>query len=266
MSAKTVCSAAFLLVVGITILMPNIPPAQFLHDSLRIPQPTMVIFGVLPVSAIINGITNGFFWLIVGVALYAVSGFFSRSEPLPPMPEARYPKSPLPEPVIVDERVNKIPPALTVKKGVKPRLVPMRRAVQPRLDYEIEKIEGIGPIRGGILRNLGIKTVDDLLKFGATKHARTQLAREVGVSEEIFMKWINRGDLLRVQGVGRQYSELLESAGVVSVVDLSRRNPNYLHQTLKGLNRERNLVKRVPPADTIRIWVDNARILEPLIE
>ncbi len=264
MSAKAVCATVFLVVMGITLVVPSFPPAEFVYGFLKIPQSPMTIFG-LPITSVLNGITNGFFWLIVGAATYGVISLLSRSEPLPPMPEAPHLKSPLPEPMLVDQRVNKIPPALTVKKVAKPRLVTMRKAAKPRLEYEIEIIEGIGPIRGELLRNLGIKTVDDLLRVGASKFARQNIATEVGVSDEILLKWINRGDLLRVRGIGRQYSELLESAGVISSIDLSTRNPGYLHQTLKGINKERNLVKRVPPAETIQIWVNNARNIEPII-
>ncbi|HEX9260903.1 MAG TPA: DUF4332 domain-containing protein, partial [Candidatus Bathyarchaeia archaeon] len=80
------------------------------------------------------------------------------------------------------------------------------------------------------------------------------------------LKWIYRADLLRVKGVGRKYATLLESAGVNTVSDLSKRTPRYLSQTLKVVNRERNLVRRAPPSKTIEIWVNNARELEPLIE
>jgi predicted flap endonuclease-1-like 5' DNA nuclease len=265
MSAKTVCVATFLLVMGITLVIPSFPPAQFLYELLKIPQNTMSIFGV-SITVVLNGITNGFFWVVIGATAYAVSGRFSKSEPLPPLPEAPHLKTPPPEPMLVDQRINKIPPAFTVRKVAKPRLVTVRKVPKPRLEYEIEMIEGIGPIRSELLRNSGIKTVDDLLRVGASNLARHQLAKEVGVTDGILLKWINRGDLLRVRGVGRQYSELLESAGVISASDLSTRNPNYLHQTLKGVNREKNLVKRVPPADTIRIWVNNAKNLEPIME
>ncbi len=251
MSPKIVFVVAFLLVVLVSLVVPSFPPAQFLNDLLKIPQNSTAIIGI-SVSVILNAIANGFFWLIIGAVFYAALGFVTKNEPLPPMPEAPHLRSPLPESVLVDQRVIKIPPAVTVKKT----------AVKPRATYEIETIEGIGPIRGELLRNLGVRTVDDLLRAGSSDLARRQMAKEVGVSDDILLKWINRGDLLRVRGVGRQYSELLESAGVTSVIDLASRSPNSLHQTLKTINNMRRLVKRVPPAKTIRIWVNNARNLE----
>jgi predicted flap endonuclease-1-like 5' DNA nuclease len=253
MSPKIAFALVFLLVFGITLLVPSLPPAQFLSDLLKIPQNTTSILGV-SVTVFLNGIANGFFWLAMGAIVYGAVSLVSRREPLPPMPEAPHLKSPLPESTLVDQRTSKIPPAITVRKP----------PVKPRLTYEIEAIEGIGPIRGELLRNLGIKTVDDLLRAGSSNLARRQVAKEVGVSDEILLKWINRGDLLRVRGVGKQYSELLEAAGVISVNDLSTRSPSSLYRTLKVINNERNLVKRVPFAKTIRTWVYNARNLEPV--
>ena len=80
----------------------------------------------------------------------------------------------------------------------------------------------------------------------------------------MLLKWISRGDLLRVKGVGTQYSGLLEAAGVNSVADLSTRKPGYLHQTLKMVNAEKKLVRRVPPVRRIIAWVKYARDLPTL--
>jgi hypothetical protein len=79
------------------------------------------------------------------------------------------------------------------------------------------------------------------------------------------LSWVCRGDLLRVRGVGRQYSELLESAGVSSVADLSNRNALVLWQTLRGANRKKRLVRRVPPLETIEMWVYNAKKLDAIV-
>jgi hypothetical protein len=112
---------------------------------------------------------------------------------------------------------------------------------------------------------MGVRTVDDLLRMGSTREGRQRMASRVGVSYRMVLSWVHRGDLLRVRGVGKQYSELLESAGVSSVSDLSDRNARILWQTLRGINRERRLVKRVPPRKTIEMWVYNARKLEPFV-
>ncbi len=265
MSAKTVCAVAFFLVTGLTLVVPSFPPAELMYNLLRVSINPMSFLGI-SVPTLLYGLSNGFFWLVVGAGVYGLASYLSRGEPLPPMPEPPHLKTPLPEPTPVDSRVSNVPPAFTVRVVTKPRLVAARKVAKRRLEYDIEMIEGIGSIRGATLRNLGVKTVDDLLKASASKLTLYKIAKELGVLDETVLKWVSRGDLLRVRGVGRQYSELLESAGVTSVVDLSTRNAGYLHQTLKGINREKSLVRRVPPAETVQIWVNNARMLEPLVE
>lgn len=254
MSGKTLgaaCAAGFLLVTIVTLLVPTFPPASFLFEYLEIPQSTTSIVGI-PSHILINGITNGFFWLAVGAIVYGFASFASKSDPLPPMPDAPSLRVAPPEPMLVDNR-GKIPLVSKVRKLGRRK---------PRTEYDIEMIEGIGPIRGTLFRNTGVRTVDNLLKVCASKRGQQQLAKAVGVSEEMLLKWICRGDLLRIQGVGTQYSGLLESAGVGSVADLSTRNPSFLHQTLKIVNKEKNMVRRIPPARTIRTWVNDAKNLE----
>jgi predicted flap endonuclease-1-like 5' DNA nuclease len=254
MSGKKVGAAfgaVFLLVMVVTLVVPTFPPAALLLEFLKIPQGTISIGGI-PEMTLIDSITNGFFWLAIGATIYGLFSLASKGDPLPPMPDAPQLKTPPPEPMPIDNRTNKIPPALTIRKFGRRK---------PRTEYDIEMIEGIGPIRGALLRNLGVKTVDNLLKASDTKRGQQRLAKEAGVSDEMLQKWICRGDLLRIRGVGTQYSGLLESAGVNSVADLSTRNPSFLHQTLKIVNREKQLVRRIPPARTIRAWVNDAKSL-----
>jgi predicted flap endonuclease-1-like 5' DNA nuclease len=154
----------------------------------------------------------------------------------------------------VDTRPNTTSPLITTSK--KPI----------EMEPDIETINGIGPKYSGSLRNVGIKTVNDLLRAGATKYGRQNLANKVGVTYATLLKWVHRGDLLRINGVGKKYSALLESAGVGTIKDLSLRNPIYLYQELKIVNNEQKLVKRTPPSKTIEIWVKSAKNLKPIIE
>ncbi len=130
---------------------------------------------------------------------------------------------------------------------------------------DIQTIEGIGPVYGAILRNSGIYTVNRLLKAGSTERGRQRIADRIGVNPATILRWVQRGDLLRVKGIGTKYSTLLESAGVSSVKDLSTRNPLYLCETLKAVNKEKSLLRRSPDANTLEIWIRSARNLEPII-
>lgn len=254
MLAKAVAGfvAGFLLIVGVTFIVPSFPPAQLVSEYLEIPQTTLSLLGI-SVATLLNGIVNGLFWILISATIYSLA-LRARREPLPPMPVAPNLPSPIPEPVLVDTRVNKIPPSFTVRK------------VPVGVEQGVETINGIGPIYGESLRNSGVKTVSDLLRVGSTKSGRQRLAIRVGVSYATVLKWVYRGDLLRVDGVGKKYSGLLESAGVNTITDLSMRNPSYLCQTLRIVNKEKNLVRRTPPSKTIEIWVKNAKNLEPIVK
>jgi len=252
MLAKAVFAFAFLLLMGVTLLFPSFPPAQILYECLKIPQTTLFI-GVLSVAALLNGITNGFFWVLIasmafGVARRAKSNFLHS---IPVSPELSTP--PL-EPVHVNTRINKLPPSITVRKR------------PTEMEQDVETINGIGPKWAGLLRDSGIKTVNDLVIAGATKHERQYLADKIGVTYATMLNWVNRGDLLRVNRMGKRYSALLESAGVNTVIDLSARDPSFLCQTFRTINREKNLVKRPPSSKTIEIWVKNAKNFEPIVE
>ncbi len=131
---------------------------------------------------------------------------------------------------------------------------------------KITAIEGIGSIYGAKLQELGIRTTGDLLTQGATPQGRRELARQLGVDEQRLLRWINRADLFRVKGIGRQYSDLLEAAGVDTVPELAQRNPDNLHARLVEVNRARKLVRQLPTPRMVRLWVEQARRLPRAIQ
>ena len=260
-------AVVFLLLMGVTIFVPSFPPAQLLYQYLRFPQSTMSIWGI-SIANLLNGITNGFFWLLIAATVYGLTHFAKKRELLPPMPVAPHMPTPPLEPMLVDQRANTIPPALTVPPvSIRKELIRNTGRKEPlRSEQDIEAIEGIGLICGGLLRNSGINTVTDLLRVCGKERGRRNLSNEAGVSYATLLKWVYRGDLQRVRGVGTKYATLLESAGVNTVTDLSKTNPRYLSQTLRAVNKERNIVRRAPPSKTIEIWVNNAKTLEPMVE
>lgn len=256
MSAKAVFAGAFGLLVAVTLILPSLPPGEFLYELLEMPHISQSIIGI-SVSTLVYGFINGFLWGLVAAAVYGLSRRISRSRRLPPMPVARRLPTPPPQPVRADPRVEKIPPSFTVRKDWR---------IRNETEHDVETIEGVGPVRGQLLRNAGIRTVDDLLVVGATRRGRQRLANQVGVAYTTMLRWVYRGDLLRVRGIGKQYSSLLEAAGVATVTDLSTRNPRYLWQTLRNVNRRRSLVRRTPPRKTVEVWVHNAQRLEPIVK
>ena len=131
---------------------------------------------------------------------------------------------------------------------------------------KIEEIEGIGEDTGGKLREVGIDTTDDLLMAAGSAAGRAKVAGMTGISEGNLLKWANRADLMRIPGVGSEYSDLLEAAGVDSPAELAQRNAANLAQTFQELDAARpNWIRRLPSQDTVEGWIAAARGLESAI-
>jgi len=131
---------------------------------------------------------------------------------------------------------------------------------------KIEDIEGIGPTYARKLLEAGIKTVDDLLEAGCTRKGREELAERTGISSKLILEWVNLSDLFRIKGIGEEYSDLLEEAGVDTVAELSRRNPENLHSKLHEVNEEKKLVRRPPSLNEVKSWIEQAKKLPRKVE
>jgi len=126
---------------------------------------------------------------------------------------------------------------------------------------KIDEIEGIGKKYATKLVKSGIKTVEDLLEKGATKKGRSELAKLTGLSEKLILTWVNHADLFRIKGIGKQYAELLEAAGVDTVVELSKRNPENLLNAMVKTNEKKHLVRALPYLKQVKKWVEQAKKL-----
>lgn len=126
-------------------------------------------------------------------------------------------------------------------------------------------IEGIGPVYAEKLAAVGIKTTEALLEAGKTPKARKELEEKTGISGNLLLEWINRADLFRIKGVGEEYSDLLEAAGVDTVPELAQRNPVNLHQQLVAVNKEKKLVRQLPGANAVQSWVAQAKALPRIV-
>jgi predicted flap endonuclease-1-like 5' DNA nuclease len=130
----------------------------------------------------------------------------------------------------------------------------------------IEKIEGIGPAFATKLRTAGIKTVTDLLTAGADKKGRTKIAKETGLSDTNILEWVNHADLMRVSGIGEEFADLLEEAGVDTVKELAKRKPEKLALAIKEMSAAKNLTNRVPGEKTVAKWIEAAKTLPPVVK
>jgi len=130
----------------------------------------------------------------------------------------------------------------------------------------IEEIEGIGSTYAEKLVEAGIKTTDDLLEAGKTPKERENLAAKTGISKKLILEWVNLADLFRIKGVGEEYSDLLEEAGVDTVVELAKRNADNLYPKILEVNSKKKLVRRPPTLEQVQQWIEEAKTLPRKVE
>ncbi len=130
----------------------------------------------------------------------------------------------------------------------------------------IKDIEGIGPVYAKKLIEAGIKTTEDLLKSGATAKLREELGKKTGIDHKLILEWVNLSDLFRIKGVGSEYSDLLEEAGVDTIVELAKRVPENLHSKMLEVNEKKKLVRRPPPMSSVKNWIEQAKKLKRVVE
>jgi len=129
----------------------------------------------------------------------------------------------------------------------------------------IETIEGIGTKYGERMRAAGIRSTGELLKAGANPKGRAALVEKTGFSNHQILEWTNRADLMRVRGVGEEYSDLLEAAGVDTVKELRNRNPENLLAKMEEVNAAKKLVRRTPALSMVKRWIAHAKELPPVM-
>jgi predicted flap endonuclease-1-like 5' DNA nuclease len=130
----------------------------------------------------------------------------------------------------------------------------------------ITDIEGIGEVYAVKLRAAGVRSTNALLERGRTPKERKELAAMTGFSEQTILEWVNRADLFRIRGVGGQYSDLLEAAGVDTVRELSKRNAESLTEALAKVNAEKNKVNKLPSLTQVKNWIQIAKSLPTGVE
>jgi len=129
----------------------------------------------------------------------------------------------------------------------------------------IVDIEGIGQVYAAKLTKVGIRTTGMLLKKGAAPEGRKVIAETSGIGDELILEWVNLADLYRVKGIGSEYSDLLEEAGVDTVVELSKRVAEHLHARMLEINQAKNLVNKMPGVKQVDKWIQQAKQLPRVV-
>ena len=129
----------------------------------------------------------------------------------------------------------------------------------------LTNIEGIGPAYAEKLKGAGIDSCEKLLEKGATPTGRNEIISASGVSANLVLKFVNHADLCRIKGIGGEYAELLEAAGVDSVPELAQRNADNLAGKMGEVNESKKLVRALPSAKNVAEWVDQAKGLPRVV-
>ncbi len=131
------------------------------------------------------------------------------------------------------------------------------------MNYKIIDIEGVGEAYASKLKEAGIETAEEFLKICKTPAGRKKLGEKTEISSKLILKWSNHSDLFRVPGIGPQFAELLEAAGVDTVKELRHRNAENLTARLEEVNAERKLTRRVPSVKEVEKMIEASKDLEP---
>ncbi len=239
----------FLLFLVITIGMPTLPIGDMIQQQiLNIPKMEDLVLGI-PGWILINAILNG---VIYGFIIWLIFSLFSSAT-------GRGKKK---EQQTIQQTVNVQVAEKTVKEGETQKA----EENEGKDEIPIKKIEGIGTTFAERLAAEGIATSKDLLEAGKTRRRREDLSEKTGISNQLILEWVNLADLIRVKGVSEEYSDLLEEAGVDTVVELARRNPEKLHAKILELNKEKKLVRRTPSKGMVTNWIEQAKKLPRIVE
>ena len=122
-------------------------------------------------------------------------------------------------------------------------------------------VEGIGPVYAQKLKEAGIGSTDALLAAGATPEGRKDIAAKTGIGDALILRWVNHVDLFRIKGVGEEYSDLLEAAGVDTVVELAQRVAANLYPKLVEVNLAEKRVRKLPAEAQVKNWIKQAKKL-----
>jgi predicted flap endonuclease-1-like 5' DNA nuclease len=130
---------------------------------------------------------------------------------------------------------------------------------------KISGIEGISDIYAQKLTDIGIATVEALLEQGASRKGRRVIAEKADIAEKMVLKWVNRADLARIKGIGEEYADLLEVAGVDTVPELGKRNAEILYFKIEEVNAKKKLVNQLPEQSKVEDWIKQAKGLDRVV-
>lgn len=147
--------------------------------------------------------------------------------------------------------------------------LPLVHAYHPKLafreettvSYSIAELDSLKPGIATKFRSFGIRTTSKLLEAAKDPKGRQELAERTGLSPQCLLRFANYADKMRIKGIGEDYAELLEAAGVDTVRELKYRNPANLAKRMAEVNKQLKLVRALPSEKVVLRWIETAKKL-----
>lgn len=129
----------------------------------------------------------------------------------------------------------------------------------------ISAIRAIGHRQATKLRKSRVRTTEALLQQASNRRGRAELSERTSIPSSDLLRWAHQADLMRINGIGSEYADLLAAAGVDTVKSLRRRNAANLMAMVTQVNAKRRAVQRLPTVEMVQGWIDEANELEPTV-
>jgi len=126
----------------------------------------------------------------------------------------------------------------------------------------INSINGMTHIEATKLRRARVRTTITFLQIASSRSVRALLTKETGISSPKLLHWAKRAELMKIRDLGRDYSDLLEAVGVESVLELKRRNPESLHESMSAINNKQEIVDRMPSLKRVTKWIEESKDID----
>ena len=129
----------------------------------------------------------------------------------------------------------------------------------------ISAIRAIGHRQATKLRKSRVRTTEALLQQASNRRGRAELSERTSIPSSDLLRWAHQADLMRINGIGSEYADLLAAAGVDTVKSLRRRNAANLMAMVTQVNAKRRAVQRLPTVEMVQGWIDEANELEQTV-
>jgi len=126
------------------------------------------------------------------------------------------------------------------------------------LTMNVIDIEGIGPKYAKSLKKANITTLEDLMKL--TKAEIKKAAVKTKLSTKMIDKWQEHANLMRIDGIGPEFSDALNQIGIDSIKEFAKRTPQIILDKLKELDKSKpNVIRKIPTLADIKKWIAQAK-------